>query len=344
MNQTKHEELRLTDKRDYFRPFRYPQFYEMANAHVDLNWGRREVRTLDQDQMDYASMSEEHKRPIEASLLYFTQMDVDVAAGYFANFAKHYGGHPEIMMWAARVVDREATHVDTYSMLPEQLGIEPKLYEEFNKIEQIKNQRMFMLQPTDTDFWGRISNAAKHIVGEGIGIYGLFLHLVNYSIHGQFKALGQEIISWSARDENDHVNGWTELFKIDVQENPGKLGHAEIEALRAMFCIGTDSAIEVLKYIFSLGKVEHLTIDEVIMTLKQIANRRYELLEIDNVPLYEEVVGLPLLPQLKVLFNGSEHVNFFETSNTAYGFYSGEWEYPTEEIIPDYMYDTIVNG
>ena len=35
-----------------------------------------------------------------------------------------------------------------------------------------------------------------------------------------------------------------------------------------------------------------------------------------------------------------------ETSNTAYGFYSGEWEYPKEgEVIPDWeLADNLLNG
>lgn len=343
-NQTKHESLRLTHKREYYKPFRYPQFYDMATTHQELNWNRKHIKTLNEDLSDFEAMFEEERLPLEAMLLYFTMVDVDVGSSYFKNLASFYN-HPEILMWIARVADREATHVDCYDMLPEQFGLNPERYSEILNIEAIKEQHIYLTSKAHTgELWDRLSTLVKHISGEGIGIYGVFLPLVNYSLHGRMKSVGLEIVSWSARDENEHVVGLSELFNIEVQENKEAYTEAMRETLRTMIQICVENTDKVIDYFYSLGIIKHLTADQVKTSLRQIANARSE--HIGLGILYPDVVDVAPIEAMQMLFTGSEMANFFETSNTAYGFYSGEWEYPKEgEVIPDWeLADNLLNG
>lgn len=344
-NQQAHEALRLTDERPYYKPFRYPQFYELATEHQDMNWTRKHVKTLNEDISDFHAMSVEERAPLEALLSYFTLVDTDVARSYFKNLGKFYT-HQEILMWLARVADREATHVDCYDMLPDQFGISTSQYSQILEIEAVQEQHMYMISESmDSSLWERLSTLVKHIAGEGIGIYGVFLPLVNYSLYGRMKSVGLEIVSWSARDENHHVTGLTELFRIEVQENLADYTEAMRESLRTMLCICVENTDKVLDYIYSLGKVKHLTADEVKISVRQIANARSVAIGLGI--LYPEVGELPKHPAMTKLFNGSELANFFETSNTAYGFYSGDWIYPsdTENFIPDWeQSDLLLNS
>lgn len=335
-NQEVHEALKLTSERSYYKPFRYPQFYEMATTHLELNWNRKHIKTLAEDLSDFNAMEGTNERePLEAMLLYFTQVDVDVGASYFKNLGQYYS-HPELLMWIARVVDREATHTDCYDMLPEQFGIKPQRYSEILQIEAVKDQHMYMAAKAhEGNFWDRISTLVKHISGEGIGIYGVFLPLVNYSLHGRMKCVGQEIVSWSARDENEHVVGLTELFNIEVRENPDLFTQAMRNTLLTMIRICVENTDRVIDYFYSLGEIKHITADEVKISLRLIANQRAKDIGLD-IP-FPEVVGAAPHPAMRSLFNGSEMSNFFETSNTSYGFFSGEWEYPKEgEVVPDW--------
>lgn len=334
-NQEAHDALTLTDKREYYKPFRYPQFYTLSVEHQDMQWTRRHIKTLNEDIADFKAMSLSERAPLEAMLVYFTLVDVDVASSWFKNIAKFYH-HPELLMNIARIVDREATHTDVYDMLPEQFGIDKHKYSEILKINAIAEQHTFMSTPAlGTSFWERVSTLVKHIAGEGVGIYGVFLPLVNYSLHGRMKSTGLETVSWSSRDENHHVKTLTELVRLEVEEDPNAWTGAVKEALRNILKICVENTDAVIDYFYSLGEIKHLTADEVKQSLRQIANARSEAISLGV--LYPEVVELPIVPAMALLFNGSELANFFETSNTAYGFYSGEWEYPKEgEVIPDW--------
>ena len=327
-NQLDHEALRLTDERSYYKPFRYPQFYQMATTHLELNWNRKHIKTLSEDVSDFHAMSEVERTPLEAMLLYFTMVDVDVAASYFKNLASFYS-HPEILMWIARVADREATHTDCYDMLPEQFGLRPERYSEILNIESVNEQHMFMAaKAQEGSLWDRLSTLVKHIAGEGIGIYGVFLPLVNYSLYGRMKSVGLEIVSWSARDENEHVVGLSELFNIEVRENESEYTEPMREALRNMLRICVENTGKVVDYFYSLGEIKHLTAQDVKDSLHQIANARATAIGLGILyPEYEEKETNPVM---KLLFTNSELANFFETSNTAYGFYSGEWAYPED--------------
>lgn len=333
------EVITLTSTRAYPKPFAYPYFYELADRHEQLTWNRRHVKTLNEDIADFQYMQQHNPdelAPLEAMLLYFTQVDTDVAASYFKNLARFYS-LPEILMWIARVANREATHFDCYDMLPAQFGIPEDRYKGMLEIHEVMEQHIFMSATAHTgDFWDRISTIVKHIAGEGIGIYGVFIPLVNYSLYGRMKSVGQEIVSWSARDENEHVVGLTYLFNTEVQENAELYTEAMRETLLTMIMICVTNTLNLIDYFYSLGTVKHLTADEVKLAVKQIANKRSE--DINLGTPYPEVVGTEIHPAVGKLFTGSELSNFFETSNTSYGFYSGDWVYPenADEIIPDW--------
>lgn len=334
-NQEAHDALTLTSKREYYKPFRYPQFYDLFTEHQDMHWTRRHIKTLNEDIADFNAMDLSERAPLEAMLVYFTLVDVDVGASWFNNIARFYS-HPEIMLNISAIVNREAVHTDCYDMLPDQFGIDKHKYSSILEIQAVADQHMFMSTPAlGTEFWERISTIVKHISGEGIGIYGIFLPLVNYSLHGRMKATGLETVSWSSRDENHHVKTLTELYKLEVSENPEDYTEAVKEALRAMMEVCVDNTDAVIDYVYSLGEVKHLTKEEVKISIRQIANARSE--AIDLGILYPEVVDMPIVKAMQELFNGSELANFFETSNTAYGFYSGDWEYPpVGTIVPDW--------
>ena len=83
-----------------------------------------------------------------------------------------------------------------------------------------------------------------------------------------------------------------------------------------------------------------MTADDVKLSIRHIANARSQAIGLGS--LYEEEANKKPHPAMALLFNGSELANFFETSNTAYGFYSGEWEYPSEgTVIPDWEVDLL---
>jgi len=335
-NQQQHDSLTLTDKRAYFKPFKYPELFELAETHRQMNWTINEVRKISHDINDWKKLDPKTKAIYKFLLLYFTQADVDVAGSYFENLAKWYT-QPEQRYWLARVIDREATHVQCYDMLPEQFGIDKEEYCDMLEIDEIFEQRQFMTAVApEGSFEERIYTLVKHICGEGIGIYGIFLMLINAQRFGQMMSLGQEVVAWSARDENQHVEGLTWLFKKELEENGNQLTPVMLRNIRRMFELAVERGIALATRAYQEGDLHDLSIEQIEVFLKQLANRRFSDLGLGESDLFE--VSEEILPQVGLLFAGSSLVNFFEASNTNYavGTLTGEWEYPELDFKTNY--------
>lgn len=345
-NQQAHDALTLTSLRAYYEPMRYKEIYEIAETHRKMNWTIEEVRKISQDVKDWKHLDPEEKAVYQFLLLYFTQADVDVAGSYFENLAKWYT-QPEQRFWLAQVIQREATHVQCYAMLPDQFGIAKTDYCDMLDVDEIYDQREFMVsQAPSGSFEDRMLTLTKHICGEGIGIYGIFLMLINGQRHGVMTCLGQEVVSWSARDENQHVDGLTWFVNTEVSENPEKLTQELVDKIVLMFRNSVERGVALAKCAFARGSLRDLSIDQIENFLKQLANARISRMNIGVDVIYHDVTE-EILPQVGLLFAKSSLVNFFEASNTNYsvGSLTGEWEYPDEDFKTDYeLEQEILNG
>ena len=345
-NQSEHDALTLTDGREYFKPFRYPELYELAETHRKMNWTIEEVRKLSHDIKDWKELDPEEKAVYQFLLLYFTQADVDVAGSYFENLSKWYT-QPEQRFWLAKVIDREATHVQCYDMLPDQFGIPKTEYCAMLDVDAVFDQREFMIAQAEADsFEDRILTLSKHICGEGIGIYGIFLMLINAQRFGKMTCLGQEVVAWSARDENQHVDGLTWLLNQEISENPQDLTLELISKIVEMFKNSVDRGVALAKCAYAKGTLRDLSIEQIEVFLKQLANARISRLNLGIDAVFPDVTD-EILPQVGLLFAKSSLVNFFEASNTNYsvGSLTGEWEYPTDDFKTDYEIEQeILNG
>ena len=323
-----HKHFNLTEKRPFYKPFTYPWAYEYAEEHRRANWTKEEVRSLHEDIMDWHAMPESKRKPLELLLLYFTQADWDVGDSYINNLLRWYK-MPELRAGLIRTVDREVTHVDNYDLLPDQFGIPHRNYQELLDVDSVYDQHCFMVEPTiGDDVLSRLTVLTKHICGEGISIYGIFLMLLNESRFGRMKCLGQEIVSWSARDENQHVGFLGKIFNTELAQNP-ELDMLQVQELVVtLFKLAVERAIAYAQTVLSYGELEGLTLEDISYFLKQLANARIKRLHIGVDQLYD-VDDAVRLDWVSSLFRGSLD-NFFETAGTNYqiGALTGEWEYP----------------
>lgn len=348
-NQENHDNLTLTSTRDYWKPFRYPELYNLAETHRKMNWTIEEVRKLSHDVKDWKELGQtnpEEQAIYKFLLLYFTQADVDVAGSYYENLARWYT-QPEQRFWLSQVIHREATHVQCYDMLPDQFGIPKEQYSEMLEIDEVFDQRVFMIAQAEKDsFKDRIYTLVKHLCGEGIGIYGIFLMLINAQRFGKMTCLGQEVVAWSARDENQHCEGLTWLFNQELSENPTLITAEMIQTIELMFKSAVERGVALAKCAYAQGSLRDLSIEQIEVFLKQLANARISQLNIGVDKLYPDV-SEEILPQVGLLFAKSSLVNFFEASNTNYsvGSLTGAWVYPDEDFQTDYEIEQeIMNG
>ena len=348
-NQLQHDALTLTSPREYFKPFRYPELYDLGETHRKMNWTIEEVKKLSQDIKDWKELGEtnpDERAVYQFLLLYFTQADVDVAGSYFENLSKWYT-QPEQRFWLAQVIHREATHVQCYDMLPDQFGIPKTEYCNMLDVDAVYNQREFMIaKAVENSFEDRVLTLSKHICGEGIGIYGIFLMLINAQRFGKMTCLGQEVVAWSARDENQHVDGLSWLLNKEIAENPDKLDIELSHRIQEMFKNSVERGVALAKCAYAKGSLRDLSIEQIEVFLKQLANARISRLNLGIDAVYPDVTK-EILPQVGMLFAKSSLVNFFEAANTNYsvGSLTGEWEYPDPDYQTDFEIEQeILNG
>jgi len=136
------------------------------------------------------------------------------------------------------------------------------------------------------------------------------------------KNMGQ-IISWSVRDENLHVEFLTKLFRTYIEEN----NNIWNDELKQSIYASAEKIVELedafIDTCFEGNEMQGLTPNDVKMYIRFIAGRRLAQLGLKNIFNVKENP----LSWIDAMINGVEHTNFFENRATEYakGATSGNW-------------------
>jgi len=88
---------KLTEERNYFKPFNYPWAYDAWLKHEQSHWLHTEVPMVE-DVKDWENKLKEHEKAFLTNIFrFFTQGDIDVAGGYVNNYLPHFP-QPEVRM------------------------------------------------------------------------------------------------------------------------------------------------------------------------------------------------------------------------------------------------------
>ena len=118
---------KLTDTREYFKPFNYPWAYDAWLRHEQAHWLHTEV-PMAEDVKDWKKkLTKEEKLFLTNIFRFFTQGDIDVAGGYVKNYLPYFP-QPEVRMMLMGFAAREALHIAAYSHLIETLGMPESTY------------------------------------------------------------------------------------------------------------------------------------------------------------------------------------------------------------------------
>ena len=315
----------MIEPRNYYKPLQFPWAHELWKTHEAMHWMGYEVPMQD-DVLDW----NEKLNPSEKNLLthlfrFFTQADVDVAAGYTQKFLPYFGGTPELAMMMSSFAARESVHIDAYALLLETVGMPETTYQQFHEYKAMKDKHDFVEQfGMDTPANVLKSLAVYSAFTEGMQLFASFVVLLNFSRFNKMKNMGN-IIAWSIRDEDLHVDGMTRVFwecfkryrdSFEIVEDHIRAVNvlvADVEKAARKMVELEDSFIDL---IFSdSAAVEGVTSDEVKQYIRFIANKRWTQLGFRG-SLYD--VHRNPLPWVDHLVNGVEHTNFFEGKATTY--------------------------
>ena len=317
------KKLKLTDERQYFKPFSYPWAYDAWLKHEQSHWIHTEVPMLE-DVKDWKKrLTSEEKTFLTNIFRFFTQGDIDVAGGYVNNYLPYFP-QPEIRMMLCGFAAREALHVAAYSHLIETLGMPETTYNEFMQYEEMKAKHDFFAQIAGQDAQTIAQQiAAFSAFTEGMQLFSSFIMLLNFPRHGKMKGMGQ-IITWSIVDETMHAESMIKMFRTFIEENRDIWNDelkSEIYKIAEKMVELEDKFIDLA---FSIGPMEGLDGDDVKRYIRYIADRRLISLGLKGI---FKVKKNPL-PWVEEMVNAPIHTNFFENRATDYakGALTGSWE------------------
>ena len=316
---------KLTDTREYFKPFNYAWAYDAWLKHEQSHWLHTEV-PMAEDVKDWKKkLTKEEKLFLTNIFRFFTQGDIDVAGGYVKNYLPYFP-QPEIRMMLMGFAAREALHIAAYSHLIETLGMPESTYNEFLEYEEMKDKHDYVTELSSKN--GDLSSTATHIAvfsafTEGMQLFSSFIMLLNFPRHGLMKGMGQ-IVTWSIVDETMHAENMIKLFKTFIKEN-NEIWNDDLKG--RIYSIAekmVDLEDKFIDLCYQGVNMRELEPADVKQYIRYIADRRLISLGLKGI---FKVKKNPL-PWVEEMINAPVHGNFFENRVTDYakGALKGSWE------------------
>lgn len=302
--------------RNFYKPFQFGWAYDLWKKHEALHWLPAEV-PMHEDVRDWNNkLNDSEKNLLTHLFRFFTQADVSIAEGYNKHFLPYFSGVPELAMMMSSFAAREAIHIDAYSTLLETVGMPETTYSEFQSYKEMKDKNDYLKSFRSTlDLSLLETLGVFSAFGEGVQLFGSFVILLNFSRFNKMKAMGN-IISWSVRDEDLHVEGMTRLFR----ECSNTLRPSQYETLLEVLYEHANNMVDMEDHFINLcfegNGIEGLTAKEVKDYIRFLANKRWKQLGF-SIDLFPLITKNPL-PWVDYIINGEEHTNFFEQKVTAY--------------------------
>lgn len=344
--------LHIEDEYSY-KPFLYPLAYQFYETHTDLHWTKKEIE-LGQDVKDWNTKATEVDKFLITNILRtFTTNEVAVGTGYDTEL--RIFKPQEVKMMLRCFADRENIHIDAYANFTDTVGEfnEDTFYNEWHEYESMQKKLDYIHKARVKHFYQYLDEVREDFNGssseediieqanfrfrqdvarmlavygggtEGILLFSQFAILMNYQRNGMFPGLSTTV-DWSIRDENQHCEGHSWLFRTLIKENPDiwtdELKFDIYEAFREMVRLEDD----FLDFAFSLGDIKGLTKEDMKQYIRYLADRR--LLELGMKTNFK--VKENPLPWMEEMINSSSFSNFFDVKVTEYGKSTtkGTWE------------------
>ena len=305
--------MSLTHFAKSYKPFTYPWAVKLAEEQESIHWIEGEVDLgEDVEQWMRGGVTDVERNHITQILRLFTQTDTQVGQNYCDLFIPYFKNN-EIRMMLLAFASREGIHQRAYALLNDTLGLPESDYKAFLEYEEMASKIEFMQKnsmetPKDVGL-----SLAQTVCNEGMSLFSAFVMLLNYQRFGKMKGL-VKISEWSLRDESQHVEGMSLLFREFCRENPTIVNDGFKAQIYQMYRDAVNLEDKFIDLVYEMGEPEGLTKAEVKLYIRYIANRR--LLMLGLKPNWEEVKVNPL-PWLDwVLREG--HTNFFEQRVSEY--------------------------
>lgn len=304
--------MALLETRAYFKPFDYPEFYEIWVKAQAAHWSPFEVQ-MDSDVDDWKTKLTEAEKNLVGNLLKsFAIAEIHVE-DYWASRVGRFFRKPEIQMVAHTFAATESTHAVGYAYLNDSLGLEdyraflnePAMADRINRMMQIKGKNKADIARSLAVFSAFI---------EGVSLFSSFLILLSFTKRNLLKGVGQ-IISWSVLDEQFHSQTGIKLLNIMKEEYEDiwtdDLKKDIYDAAR--LTVKQEDAF--IDKAFELGEIDGLRKEDVKAFIRHRANDRLKSMGLKSNWNNIDKEVLERVSFFEVLINGQAQNDFFASKD-----------------------------
>lgn len=317
--------------RQHYKPFQFQKCYDGFVASEAMHWKASEVK-MEEDQKDWAvHLNDDEKNFLTQIFRFFVQADTEVC-GYY-NQLSMVLQVPEIAMMTGSFQNREAVHMEAYSLLINSLNLPESEFKAFLEYKAICDKfdtmhNFTLIRDTITPYDLLLSIAVFSAFVEGVQLFAAFAMLLNFQRHNKMKGMCQ-IVAWSVVDEAYHsksmINLYHDLLNIYSKEVSIKDLHQEIFSIATKMLSQEDIFIDSCFQNFIFADLEA---SDIKMYVRYMFQQKLTELGIVN-PSYQ-IINAPTnnpLPWFDTIVYAPSHSNFFEIRPIEYALSSmqGDW-------------------
>ncbi len=314
--------MSLLNKREYYKPFDYPDAYNFWETQQTSFWVHHEIN-MDQDIYDWEFNLTDSERLIIGNILKsFVQSEV-LIGDYWRKLAAIFQ-HPEIGMMCSAFGAMESNHIAAYAYLNDTLGLidfkgflQDKIAME--RLKLLSNPPQEFEDTLDVDYtdWRRklaVSLAVFSAFGEGVALFSAFTVLLSFAQRGLMRGLG-EIIEMSIRDESLHSKGGMWLFRQFMQENQDIKGIKKYLYEACELTIATED--KFIDTVFSGSSLPNCTPADLRQFIRQRANAQLRSINLRAIFKIDKA-AIKRLNWFNLASVSDQHTDFFSGRVTNY--------------------------
>jgi glutaredoxin 3 len=315
--------MSLLDLNQTYKPFKYPEFVDIATKHERIHWIEDELELqTDVNHWKNGKLTPNEKNHVTQILRLFTQSDVAVGTNYLEYYIPKFKNN-ETRAMLASFACREFIHQRSYALLTETLGLPEEEFSAFTEVKEMKDKLDFMGDIDVHSHAGTALSIARSVLNEGVSLFSAFAMLLNYQRYGKMPGMCT-VVEWSARDETMHSDGMALLFRKFCDEHPRIVTDEFKKNIYEMFRTSISLEDKVIDIAFEMGAVQGLSSTEVKQYIRYLADRRLIQLGLkSNFKVKENP-----LPWMEIMLGSDTLSNFFEKRVTDYNAagMTGTWD------------------
>jgi len=269
----------ITQKRENYKPFEYPQFDVYYMQQVNSRWTHDKI-PMQKDIKDWkVELSNTDKKAIEMILKNFAQTETNIGT-YWSSLVPKWFPKAEIISMAQEFASMEAMHAKAYSYLNEILGLED--FKAFLEDDEIMERLELLLVPEEETVENiALSIAIFSAIFEGVLLYSSFTTLMSFKRKNLLKGTSQQMV-YSIRDESLHSKAGCELFRVLCSETPGLKESLKLKIINS-FIEGVNAEFKCIDKIFENGDLSTIKKSDLKMFIRNKANEKFKELGYDGI-------------------------------------------------------------